>query len=484
MSNKKISEMTGNEVVAMLNSGKFLSDSIRTELQSKLEFMRKTGMYKDIDYFFATLAAKNKPTDKKSDKKKKEAIPAITPVIPKQQNVLDYSKIAGNKLNSSGSSLKSSTNSSVDESIESTIKELFVNDKMVLSFKEIYSLYKRFALHRVKIHYLNLKRKLSILDRISILNSESTFKHLFEYDKLLKEKNLMAECIKIHSFSSCFNQCLNIIMEFFMMYKSDPKKISNKMNHVDNLVNSAGSLYAQLGELDESFENQFSKYKSNYLNIIDFIQQMISLMMNLESLDPSSANKYPQNISKIIHQTNSFLENIVNDTDPHIHCEYYVNLQNYDKSRKQSMIQPIGISLHEYYNFMNDFELDTIPTDDFDISLNGNPHYSDLYLSQMTYVDINKLFNYQFQMPGKYDFIRIMLINPSGTGSNIRKMSINYIIKEKIPYAKCYLKLNDVPDNARILSSIIRNPELDEPIDIIVMANCANAESDGIEILG
>lgn len=86
-----------------------------------------------------------------------------------------------------------------EKKIGPEIIPLFDGKQLILDYHHITRAYDNFAIYRIRMKYLLINQQLHILDSIFLLDTEkgAIFKKFFDYDNLLKNSNILKQCIII-----------------------------------------------------------------------------------------------------------------------------------------------------------------------------------------------------------------------------------------------------------------------------------------------
>lgn len=425
--------MNAAEIHSYLNSDRYISASLRKQLEEKLEEEKKSNRFSPLDEFFAVIAPNSMKVTKKNNETTDEypTLGAATNITKKTS--LNY-----------GALIKQNY---ADEE-NPTIKPLFTGDKIFVDFHDIERIYKEFGIYRIRLQYLLLNKKIHILDSLSMLNHEkgTHFKNYFGYEKMVKDSIIFGKCI-----FACM--CINMILVYLEEVKDLLKKYKTCENFIItdhtqklglklNQLKSIGSILTQTGKnLAELYEdraliNKYGTYSTDYNKILSQVQLLSG---RLPAVSKKNINDLVKKCTGLSLDTKNLIEKIVEDHDPHIECQYSV----YFKCSTGSNIFPMGIYHSMYLDCGDDIDLSTRNR-----SL-GDPMLQTISLEEMqSYFSKNKNNN-------QNTFIRIWVKHPKYMYYNI-----NYYIAEEVPTSKVEIKLHNLPRESHALTSTFYNWEM------------------------
>jgi hypothetical protein len=209
MSNVTIELMSISEINSYLNSGRYISASIRKMLEDKLAHDKIFNLSQNQSNNFFSKIAVNTPTpgvkqnNKLNDRTNfpEFSQPTKQTNIPVQQKTIwDTNKLLAEKK-------------STAKNKHLKIKSLYVNNQLVIDFDDIMLTYDFYAIYRIKMNYFQLRRKINVLNQIEKINPKKAkiFKLNLSYDKLLREASKMKICLEIYSKFQSITNCLNIM---------------------------------------------------------------------------------------------------------------------------------------------------------------------------------------------------------------------------------------------------------------------------------
>lgn len=371
-----IEKMTINDINKELHSGKFISATKKKIFQDRLEYLKTT----------------NKFVIKDPKPKKKSISNQLFPTlgdncIPIKKNVIDYSMIG--KI--------------PDESLN-------LNNTIVIQYDDIINVYDYFAIYRIKLHLVSLRNKIHILNEIRKVRNirSSLFDEHFKYPKLLQDESLFRECIH-----KCFG--LEHIITF--------------MEYLSNLSNIINETY-------------ITKQFNIIYDILDtckiwkhFSQKMCAIHLAIVDLEYS---KYENHVlKKIIDDTRKLQNEIIDEFDPVMKCNYFVNIKN------DGTIIPYGIS-SDYY----------VDCDDEITSYPPCCNIPKSYLVHLTLDDLTSYFNEKYHMDEFKNFIMLTVA--------YKELYIRYELIDPINFTKGELKIEGEPNNSYFTSMIINNKIVDD----------------------
>jgi len=323
MANYNVDSMSASEIFILLNSGKYLSSTIKQRLQDKLNLEKQMGNFTPMQEFFALIAPKN--PRKQIIKQAKEEFPTITNAKTPEEtapsvSVLDFTVLK-----------QSLAPAQIDD------KSLITDNKIIIPYDNIKKMYNDFAIHRIRMNYLCLNRNIYLLGIIPWLNPKGDlFKEKFKYDTMVHDESIMRTCLKIYMGMQLVIEC----MEYLLYICVDGIQLNLKFPIImDNL----GIYMSKIHGMTNLFSNEFSIYLSEFSAHINDIGKLIESLKNHDIIATES-------IEACIMKVRDLVDRIVRDFDPHIHCEYFVEL----KKCNDTNIVPYGLSSFIYLDYLEE----------------------------------------------------------------------------------------------------------------------------------
>ncbi|XWV25245.1 hypothetical protein QJ856_gp0527 [Tupanvirus deep ocean] len=452
---KNPSTMSSAEIVSFLNSGQYISSSLRNQLQEKLDNDRKSNRFSALDEFFAVVGSGTKDNVVKKNTKKEnkaEHFPSLKPLSSDKTTTPNNTTIlsANNQppINYGVIINPDSTHTSFNQN---NVKPLFVGDKMILHYDDIQNMYNEYAVHRIRLHFLSLNRKidtLNLLEKVDATKGKQ-FKSKFCFDRLVSQEKSLRKCIEI-----CI--ALNYLQTLFKdiglgAILNNCKALINlgktNFDHKDinKLCEDANNLFCDCGDMLLIFDGDYFKYQNNIKEYLNFSTSTISKIM---SHNNKTIQKIFDETDKIYYSIGDMIDQIIKENDPHIDCDYCVNIG----SSESNPILPEGISTWTFLSC--------------DDEINTSVYEKLLDKDTLSFITEDQLESY-FNKRKKYndaDFIRIYIKNHKQYC-----ISIYYYLQEIIPKPKMTVKIENLPVGSSIFTSMLRNYDLDEKIDVPVV---------------
>ena len=452
---KSVNYLTANELTNLLASDTYILPHIREKMEKRLFYLRQ-----DVSYNKSRGASNLNRTLNSSLNSTRENAPHFPGSHP--AFVKDESR--GSSLNSSSATststsnlairgedfpelfktsdvsiLKSSTSSipSTESSSSSfsyknivnnsasnktTLKtELFVGNELMIDYLELEKIYRSYAANRIHINFLNLDRKINILNM-----SDQTSKDLFKYDELCVQRKFMKQCLKlyifVHGIITKLNAAIPILYE--MADELEEIYITDK-----TFMLTIKPLY----DISVDFSTfTTTRYHVRFPTTINQLENCKEIFNQEILIDPTSiTNKifYLKKLKKILFTIQkTFLDTV----DPKIQCEYYVMFKTF----AEGTIIPVGISSYKYHTIGN---------------ISMEPYVDEKYPNILSDTIIKKLFKETYKSNSS------SIVNISIPESTINQLHINFTIGDTILFSKGTINLYNQPPNTTILSSIITN---------------------------
>lgn len=406
--------MSNAEIVVYLNSGRYIPSSTRQQLENKLGTEKKLNKFSGLDEFFAMVASNNLDKNKNIDTSKPiEEFPMLGKVI-----------LDGDILKTDFSTIFNSDNF---ENKTKFAKPLFIENNLVISYNDIQKMYNRCAIYRIYLQCALLNKKIYTLNKMESINSTKGkyFKHKFRFDVVvdqeLKLKKCMNVCIKLKELIFLFK---NQFSKIFTCPLGDKAKI---------LPDKINICYPDYKNIEQLFVDDFSKYHPEIKQVVEFIENVKNNLLFDKSLVFRLSSKY-SDFNKILIDLNN---QIVNDYDPHIFCDYHLCLISSDK---YPIIEE-GLSFAMIYLSCRNNEINFMESKTCDLQISNRTTENEF----KTYFETNKIYS-------DNHFIHLNFPN-----SKPYFLHIYYRIKEIIPESQIFVKIIDLPPSVLISTSTLHN---------------------------
>lgn len=412
MSGIDVDKMSAIDIITLLNSGRYIPLHTKNQLQERLEIQRKTKIVSGIDEFFAMLGTgeKNNITKAVQPTKISEEFPEIKSEVPKsnKNKVLDFGCITNIK----------------DEPNEE-IESLIIDNKLLISFDDVLKMYNDAIIYRIKLQYLMLSRKIRIIESIKIIDQTKGeyLMEKFNHCDLCKNQFIMEKCIKF------FIDMRNLIN--YLEYLIESLKLILNGNESINIKD--------VPYLENLFSDLFIKHSETFILLLAKISKESDSIKKIKSFNNSLINKRIEKCRNFITYIENITNNILNDFDPNISCEYFVTLKKCDHTN----IILNGLNSNIYLDCRDEISL-----------LCKHKNISDKTLMSINECELKDLFNKQKIFHSDHYLCIWNKIFREG------KIYIHFDIKEKC-VEQVSLKIIDLPPNTRIFSSIIKNPNVE-----------------------
>jgi hypothetical protein len=427
--------MSGSEIYTYLNSGRYIPASLKKQLQEKLEFERKSNRFSALDEFYTMFAST-------TDKKKKKIEVVEYPSLPENKekntdsihdkNVIDFNAITNQ--NSTGIQCDVRNSASI-----------FVDDKLFLSYPNIKKMYDSYMLHRIMMRYYCIRRKINNLNLLSMVNPAKavTFKSIFFFELLMNQKNFLEKYIKIYE----------NLRELTKLYKD--KVFVSVIEKYDNANDKIHDQCKKIKKLFEKIENVRTLIREYCADHDVVIGEYFKFAYSILDRSFDNTNDNAEFISgRIYENILGTINKIMKEIDSDVDCEYCVYLKNDGKSSTEPNIIIDGISTWTY--ICCDEEIST--SYEFDDEL--------LDRNKLIDITVNEL-DLFFRKKTRHDdshYIRLHF-----NDQKPHDININFYIQDEIPKSKIYVQIKDLPKNTKIITSIIRNHDLDENINVRIV---------------
>lgn len=420
MSGKSIDSMSLTECVAELNSGKFIAGSTKRKLNERIEFLQKIS-YENSNRF-NVLNPINIETKKISDTTedypilKSSSDSNLSTSTDSNSNLKRSASIDYSKLISKSSEIKK-------------FPSMISNNKIHVDYSHFMNIYNEAAIHRIRMHYITLNRKLSIISLLTHSKNKFTDFIINKYnvkELLFEEKKMYTSLLIIMS----LNRLLNNFKSGYVVV------LNRKIRDIESYVNS---YYDSVGE------NYYNVYLDRYnLAVSGIIYNMNKIVEEL--IFCTETEQFVNRINSCIIEIEKVIETVISENDPFIECEYYVSICD-------SVEQPIkitGISGGYYVN--TDSSIDTtvelvnIPEKEVDLWDIYQIEYLLNYQETVNRKHILTIYNCDKNMPAKLHF---------NISNRLELSDMTYI-----------LVVDNLPSGSKYLTSIYKNlPQI--PLDSI-----------------
>jgi len=299
-------------------------------------------------------------------------------------------------------SYKKLVDKNADVYVGSDSLSLFSDKHLAIDIHDIENVYDFFALERIIVHYLNLNRKISILEQVH----DESLRHHFDYDKLLKDMFKLKTCTDI----------LGLIDELTNTITKDmPLDSSNTIIFV--------------GEEDDVINEQFDMLRS-YVQSIPDEEIRLKIIVLICAMKKDEVSSRSKTIPPLLAEMKKIL---AKHYDPHIFCKYYIDI----KSSENGGIIPTHISLYGRHQHGS-------------VSLRS---YKQQVLRSQDPSHIKSLLNDMYMA----DSTNVLVIFNPHSGQRHQEMHFVYEIKEIIPFTTGFIKIYGQHRDTKVLSSYINN---------------------------
>lgn len=468
---KNVSNMTVTEIAIMLNSGQYISAATKKQLQEKLQYERNMNRYNALDEFFAIAGSKNEPSTKSKSKKNKNHNDEFPTLDNKSDNHNSHNNAIDQKNINFGSIVGKKNPEELI--IDDKINPLFVNNQLVLSWADIDEIYEYYAIYRIRMQHIILNKKIYMIDSIDAMNpgKADIFKKYFNYDRMVGQENQLSNCLNILLEIRSLTNCFKLIIDLLTKYRNrlalneliDPAPLKKMLDAIN-------SSYQEIKLIANLFVGPFSKYLDEINKYLDFIENLLENISNITGsigTDKNVSLTILSQASVMYLKIDKLIDQIIDDNDPHIECEYYVSL----KSSASNPIFPYGLSTSIYLSCDEEIGLSDLCAkqqieQDFGLFTNKNKSVDKSHIENLTQDEFSNYFAKMKADNNKSHFIKIILKHP-----NYRCISLNYDLEEIIPVPKASIKITGLPENTLLSTSILRNRNLDEKMKIFNTPN-------------
>ena len=323
---------------------------------------------------------------------------------------------------------------------------LFIDNKMVLRYKDIMDTYNNLAILRIRMNYLILNMKIHILESLSLINytKGNRFRSLFNYNKLQYDNKVMTIIIELYCLAYEVIDNLYLLKNIYNQYQANSSGFLKTIENLD--LDYLKNIYYKS---NVNSINEFNKYYNELNNISIFA---INFLQQLKENNKQHIDILSNDLDIRIHGVKNIINKLIIEYDPHLECQYYMVLG----SSNDTNIYPIGISASIYLGCDEEISLET-----------KNINFDDTYLNTMEEKDFRDIF-----VMKKVDssFPHFLQIIPNTL--KINNLKFNYYICDAIPNNNINLTIDGLPNGYRFLSSIIKNNNCNINCNINYNINC------------
>ncbi|BCS83045.1 hypothetical protein QLL95_gp1078 [Cotonvirus japonicus] len=316
---------------------------------------------------------------------------------------------------------------------------IIVGNKIIIPHETIVKLYKFYGIYRIKMLYISLNRQKHILDSVRLVNPKKSiiFDEVFNYSEIVHRESMIKKCLNVcilyQKILSCYKIILNILSGF-QAAKNSPEIYVQKSEEIIKRE------FSMANHIIEYLDDTMSKYKPQ---ITEYLLKINNFIADIKSLHNTNILDLSSTMSLLYFDTEKYLEKIIEDNDPHINCEYYVNMY----VSTPDCFEPVGLKYCTSIKCEDNIDLST-----------KNKHYNNLMLYHITQEKLREIFN-KVKRDNNDDFIRIFYYNPNHSMCN--NLNINYNLLEETPFFKMSVEISDLPENSNALTCTIINPILE-----------------------
>ncbi len=412
-------DMDPMEIISYLASGIYIPSRTKKILEDKLADARKSRKVNPMDEFISLIAPKNINKKKKKVSLQEEYFPKLG----KKNNILNNQNEPAIKLSDKLNNLSMTK--------DDKKKSLFFQDSLLLSFNDIQTMYDYYAVYRIKLYYMILDRNIDIIDIIDQVdvNRSNYLKKKYNYDNWILMAEKMHKCITLLIKYGQIINCMIIVQKLLV-------------NSIDALENNRPLILSNTNRLYISAQNIYDQIKKyNDHNIVHLIEYISSILDNFYTFDLEKMVHYNENIIIKMDELEKEYNKYVQDTDPHIPCQYYIHLQDNDSKNPISIV---GLKNVIYLSCQSSIDLDR---EKHIFNKNNVGNFSNEELdSYFTAV----------QKKNDMHFINIYLSN-----YYCPCIEIKYTLGENIPSENIIVSIMDLPKNAKVVYSILKNIKCD-----------------------
>ena len=451
---KDPSQLQDSDIVAYLNSGKYISSMTRKMLEEKIGKEKQVNSYPEMKtniYLtpnertnFFTSSRKNELSslnkgkmseqDKRSEtlKNTKVEFPALAPtenasiIVPEND---DKPLINYNSLVKNSEQIQRISNN-----------KMFVGNELILQFKHIQDMYNDYAIHRIRLQYLILNRKIHIIDAINYINFKkgAELKRIFDYPKWVREEMELKKCLNMYLI---LTQLIHFLKVLSVLLSECQLRLDNDLpiecDHVHKVVMDTKMECNDITIIPKIINENLGEYRTEIMECLKLIRDTVN------NINKMNKDKMPIILTEISTKR-SDLQNIINDViiayDPHIECDYRVSIN----INRENPIIHNGLGTFIYLSC----------NEKIDLSLKTK-YINDTLLKTMNEKKLRKMFS-KSKIGNCDNIIQIQLSDP------YKKINISYDINNlEVPFAKSTIKIVDLPPESYIFSTVLRNPSLD-----------------------
>lgn len=426
--------MSTAEIIALLNSGQYISSILKQKLHERLEEDKKSNRFSALDEFFAVIKASNvksKSSGKKSKTKKNKKNIEDYPILkhlPKKKQFftnMDYRSLIN----------KQSTTDNVSSS-------LIVDHQLILPYDSILHIYQFYAAYRIRIHYLSVCRQidhLNLMEQINPLKGKH-FKKIFYFTDLVETEIKLRKCIEIcrelDQIHSLMEEMIHICTRYQNMFNTkSPSSYHILMTSLQRFKTSV----IDVPTIEKIFVGEYYKYS---MNCIEYFRFLTETMEQMEKMDLQHPKQTTDKLNQFMYEISQLSTQIINDNDPHIYCHYHVQI-----GTPSEPIIPLGLYTWTYVSCEDDITTDN--------------DYETLSEDDLMVMEEDELFDF-FHKNINYDLYFIDFYSLKHT-----RMTFNFHLE--INTSKVSVEITDLPSDSHIYYSIIRNPDLEEKLSVPIL---------------
>lgn len=435
---KNPTEMTTGQIVAYLNSGKYIPSTIRKLLEEKVEQDKKVNKLSGIDEFFAMISpnakinnkdSKHNNSNKKEDVVEYPELVNATHISSQNQASLNFASIV-NIQNNGKKKFK---------------KPLFVDKHLILEYSDIDTMYNKFAIYRIKMSYLLCVQKIKLIEELQKTKyiEANILKNELDYDMLIDKEKELKQCLDIYitlnNYHEMFNKQTGLLLILDKMINMFDDSL--KLKEIKDDLKELNNYYQKFDTIEEKLVNHFQKYTNIIAEGSKLFKKIVS---ELFTYDTDTLNVQITNITKFLNRLEKTIYEIVQVNDTHLVCEYYVYLQS---SNDESIILS-GLATSFYLSC------------DEEINMHVNKYLlnPNIY-KNMLVSDILNMLDKQFK-DDTYYFLNLY------EQKYTTPLRINFYFNEEITKTMVTLKINNLPKNSKYLSCMMRNYKMDKKITV------------------
>jgi hypothetical protein len=429
--------LSASEIVQVLSSNIFITGSNRKKLEERLNHLQNQPQIdKDRSFtpdsnrekgfiprrgkhFYSSdsFRVRTKKIEEKDIPKKiiQEDFPTFNGIATEEENSILKSSSTIAKTKAPLNFKKIVDDKVINNNWDQDSTELFVENDLVVDYKEIEKIYNLYAIDRIHLLYLDVSRKINILNQ-----ADSEMKKLFDYDGLCVQKEIMGYCsyayIQIERIIALSKSCIKILNLWGQNEVGSPVglEVRDKTDELQELI----------PKMQYILNPKFNTFVRDF----NYIKRTFKEFVNAQNIDL---------LELIIGKSNELLV-FLTTFDPIIDCEYHIEF----KRKSEGNITPVGISKYGYHAFRD---------------LTMRLYEEKEILGELDDKYITYLFNQSYQSPSG-----IILIQSSWDSFAMLPQNIwlRFTIVDDIPFAKGGVIVRNKPDGANILTTLITNPKL------------------------